>query len=62
MGGGVGRRGKKVAMLRRFRGPISLLALFIETIIRHAGGQHRRPTHLSDELLVIAMATQFEYN
>lgn len=52
-------------MLRRFRGPISRLGLFIETIIGHAGGRggrHGRPTHLSDELLVIVMATQFEYN
>lgn len=64
------RQGEEtVVVLRRFRGQVSGLGVFIDTTIMHGGmeevmerGKHGRPGHLSDELLVIVMATQFEYN
>lgn len=64
------RQGEEtVVVLRRFRGRVSHLGVIIDT----AGGGgwggggeggngkrgHGRPAHLSDELLLIVMATQF---
>lgn len=56
-------------MLRRFRGRVSRLGVFIDTTIMHGGMEEAmereedgRPAHLSDEQLVIVMATQFVYN
>lgn len=64
------RQGEEtVVVLRRFRGCVSRLGVIIDTTIMHEGmeevmerGGHGQPAYLSDKLLLIVMAKQFEYN
>lgn len=64
-GGREARGEEKAAVLRRFRGRVGRPGVFIDTVImREVGGVGARSgrQHLGYVLLIIGMATQFEYS